>query len=166
MKFAYADPPYLGCAKKRYGNSFYDDPFNQIDLLQSLDQGQYDAWAFSLHEPSLKVLSPHLPEGARIAAWVKPFAVFKRGVDPAYTWEPIFFKTARKWNKNQDTVRDHLSCNIALKKGLVGAKPDGFWLWLFELLGAEPGDEFHDLFPGTGRGTEMWKQFCKSKLET
>lgn len=158
MRFAYADPPYIGCAAKHYGDPFYDSIQNQVDLLDKINN-EYEAWAFSLHEPSLRRLLPFAPLGCRVAVWVKPFAVFKRGVDPAYTWEPVFFKTARKWDKGRPTVRDHLSCNIALKKGLVGAKPDKFWLWLFELLGATPGDEFYDVFPGTGRGQTMWQEY-------
>ena len=159
MKFAYADPPYLGCAAKLYGDPTYDNLEAHIALMLQME-AEFDAWALSLHEPSLKLILPRAPTEIRIAAWVKPFAVFRKGVDPAYTWEPIIFKTARKWNREQATCRDHLSCPIALKKGLVGAKPDRFWLWLFDLLGAQPSDEFHDLFPGTGRGGELWKEFC------
>ena len=47
-------------------------------------------------------------------------------------------------------MRDHLACNITLKKGLVGAKPEAFCAWVLDLLGWEPDDELHDLFPGTG----------------
>jgi hypothetical protein len=36
-----------------------------------------------------------------------------------------------------------------MKKGLQGAKPDGFNDYILDLLGYEDGDEFVDLFPGT-----------------
>ena len=35
-------------------------------------------------------------------------------------------------------------------KGWKGAKPMEFCWWIFDLLGMEPGDEFHDVFPGSG----------------
>jgi hypothetical protein len=36
-----------------------------------------------------------------------------------------------------------------MRKGLVGAKPLAFNLWILDLLNYQPGDELHDLFPGT-----------------
>ncbi len=42
-------------------------------------------------------------------------------------------------------------CNIALKKGLSGAKPDAFNDWILQLINYEPGDEVVDLFPGSNR---------------
>ena len=96
--------------------------------------------------------------------WVKPFAVFRRGVDPAYTWEPVIYRTARKWNEKQPTVRDFHSANITMKRGLPGAKPESFCFWIFDLLGASPGDEFVDVFPGTGAVTLAWHSWCGRPL--
>lgn len=160
MRFAYADPPYLGCAAKLYGDPTYDDPGAHVDLMFHLD-GQYDAWALSLHEPSLRVLLPAAPPGVRVAVWVKPFASFKPGVDPAYTWEPVIYRTARKASKDVDTVRDHHVANITLKRGLAGAKPASFCYWIFGLLGADPTDDFADIFPGTGGVTVAWDAWCQ-----
>ena len=159
-RIAYADPPYLGCAAKLYGDPTYDDPREHIDLMARMESG-YDAWALSLHEPSLRVLLPEAPEGVRVGVWVKPFASFKPGVDPAYTWEPVIFKTAREWSRDQATVRDHVSASITLKRGLAGAKPVGFCDWLFHLLGAQATDEFHDLFPGTGAVGDAWDTWSR-----
>lgn len=39
----------------------------------------------------------------------------------------------RKKNRKEPTVRDWVSCNITLKKGLTGVKPDGFCYWLFDV---------------------------------
>ncbi len=61
------------------------------------------------------------------------------------------------------TVRDWVSENSTLKKGLVGAKPPAFCYWIFELLGARPEDEFFDLFPGTGIVTRCWQSWCDMK---
>ena len=157
MKVAYADPPYLGQAKKHYDSEEVD----HLALIEDLETG-YDAWALSCSSPSLPLLLPMCPEGVRIGAWVKPFAVFKPNVNPAYAWEPVIFKTGRKRTRQQPTERDWVSCNITLKKGLVGAKPEGFCLWLFNLLNMEPEDEFHDLFPGTGIVAECWNTYRES----
>jgi len=47
-------------------------------------------------------------------------------------------------------TRDWLSCAIAMRKGLKGAKPDAFFEWVIAMLGWEPGDQLDDIFPGTG----------------
>lgn len=85
MKFAYADPPYIRQARKHYNREEID----QIALINRLDT-EYDGWALSMSATmdSLKTIIPAAPKNARLAAWVKPFASFKKGVDPAYTWEP------------------------------------------------------------------------------
>lgn len=155
MKLAYADPPYLGCGKlyPEHPDALkWDDPDEHIKLLQKLED-DYDGWAYSASSPSLPVLLSYrnvLPS-FRIAAWVKPFAAFKRNVRIAYTWEPVIFKPGRDRSKDGASVgRDHLAESITLKKGLTGAKPEKFCLWVLNLLGYVEGDEVDDLFPGTG----------------
>jgi hypothetical protein len=151
---AYADPPYFGNGRKHYKNlheeaAKWDSIEAHIELLQELD-GKYDGWAMSATSTSIKLLAPHLPESARIAAWVKPFASWKPTQRIQFTWEPVFFKSARpKGGKHIKSVRDHISANIAMRKGLPGAKPDAFCDWILEILGYEIGDAVEDLFPGT-----------------
>ena len=160
-RIAYADPPYLGCARlypEHPEAHVWDRPEAHGDIMAKMD-ADFDAWALSLHEPSLRHLLPLAPEGVRVGVWVKPFASFKPGVDPAYTWEPLIYRTARKWDRGQPTCRDHVSEPIALKKGLTGAKPDRFCFWLFDLLGARHGDEFTDLFPGSGQVARAWEKW-------
>ena len=41
-------------------------------------------------------MMPLLPPSARVMAWVKGFAAFKRNVSVAYAWEPVIVKAARK----------------------------------------------------------------------
>ena len=152
MKFAYADPPYVGQAKKHYGADEVDHR-HLIDKLQS----QYDGWALSCSTPSLHGLLPLCPPDARIAAWVKPFASFKPGVNPAFAWEPVIFRGSRKRDREEDTVRDWCSANITLKKGLAGAKPIDFCNWIIDLLGARAGeDQLDEIFPGTAILTDVW----------
>ena len=155
VKIAYADPPYLGMGKKMYGKlhpqaSIWDDPQTHIDLMAKLNE-EYDAWALSLTSTSLCVLLPGAPTGSRVAAWVKPFAIWRPNHRVQYTWEPIIFRTERSdGGKGIPSVKDHFSCNIAMKKGLQGAKPDAFNDYIIDLLGYEEGDIFVDLYPGTG----------------
>jgi hypothetical protein len=168
MKFAYADPPYLGCAAKFYGDATYDDPEAHRLLIVRLCDEFPDGWALSCTSPNLRVILPMCPDDVRIGAWVKPFHVFKRGVRPAYAWEPVLFRGGR--NKNHPpppkggkatTPKDFVSANITLKRGLTGAKPEAFCRWMFAVLGMQPGDELVDLFPGTGAVTqayEAWQQ--------
>ena len=154
MKVAYADPPYIGQARKHYGMPEVD----HADLINRLEQ-EYDAWALSCSSPSLGELLSMCKKPVRIMAWVKPFAVFKPNVNPAYAWEPAIVHIGRKRTRKQPTARDWVSCNITLKKGLVGAKPEGFCFWLFEVLNIQPEDSFDDLFPGTGavtRALAVW----------
>ncbi len=155
MRLAYADPPYLGQAKKHYAKDPRCAEVDHADLFLRL--ADYDGWALSCSSPSLRDLLPLSPLGSRVAAWVKPFASFKPGVNPGYCWEPVIFKPARSGERDRPTVRDWVSANITLGKGLSGAKPPAFNLWLFELLGAREGDSFDDLFPGTGGVTRDWE---------
>ena len=120
MRIAYADPPYIGCAKMYEGGA----EVNHELLIDHLST--FDGWALSCHSPSLRALLPMCPADTRVAAWVKPFCSFKPGVSPAYAWEPVLYKPARKAERNEPTARDWVSASITLKKGLVGAKPPVF----------------------------------------
>lgn len=42
---------------------------------------------------------------------------------------------------------------------VVGAKPAAFSRWVFDLLGALPGDEFVDVFPGSGGVARAWEVY-------
>lgn len=155
MRFAYADPPYLGCGAKLYGGehdraSDADSLDWHRDLILKLVSDFEDGWALSLHTPSLGLLLPLCPAGARVGSWVKPFASFKPGVNPAYAWEPVIFFGGRKRIRSQPTARDWIAENITLKKGLTGAKPERVCRWILTWLNVQIGDEVADLFPGTG----------------
>lgn len=159
MKFAYADPPYIGQAKRLYDCEEIDHE----ELIQRLNT--FDAWALSCSSPSLKLILPLCPDDVRIMVWVKPFCSYKPNVNPAYAWEPIIGRGFRKRERYEDTVRDWVSCNITLKKGLAGAKPEGFCFWLFDVFGLLPDDEFYDLFIGTGAVTNAWEKYKKDAQE-
>jgi len=157
MKVVYADPPYIGQAKKHYKS----DEIDHQRLIDDMER-KYDGWALSLSSPTLKIILPMCPDNVRIGAWVKPFCSFKPNVNPAYAWEPVIFKPARERGRDLVTSRDWISTSITLQKGLVGAKPKVFCYWLFEILGMQTDDEFVDLFPGTGVVTDAWGEWCNS----
>lgn len=160
MKIAYADPPYIGQAQRHYSHEELCAEVDHAELISRMCR-DYDAWALSLSSPTLKQILALCPDGVRVGAWVKPWASFKPGVNPAYAWEPVIFYGGRKLGRDEATVRDWVSANATLKKGLSGAKPVKVCYWLFEMLGAQPGDEFHDLFPGTGIVTQAWESWNK-----
>jgi hypothetical protein len=163
MRIAYADPPYPRQAQKHYS---HDPRCAEVDHAALIaDLQTYDGWALSsgadLH--ALQYVVPLLPEGTRCGVWVKPFASFKPNVNPAFAWEPVYFKPARKRGREVPTIRDWCAVNVTLQKGLSGVKPMAFCLWLFEALGADPSDEFVDLFPGSGAVTDAWGDWCHTR---
>ena len=167
MRFAYADPPYIGQAKKHYA----DDPncaeVDHAELIARLES-DYDGWALSCksNAKELAWLISLCKGDVRIGAWVKPFCAFKVNVNPAYAWEPVLFNTPRRRGRDQATVRDWVSANITLKRGVSGAKPDQFCFWLFDVLQMERDDEFFDLYPGSGAVTQAWQNWrAQSKTD-
>jgi len=105
------------------------------------------------------------PTDVRVAPWVKTFCAFKRGVRPAYAWEPVMFRSIGnpphtphpppvKGGK-QTTPKDFYAGPITLKKGLTGAKSPEFCAWVLSLLNTKQGDALADIFVGTGAMTRQ-----------
>lgn len=161
MRFAYADPPYLGLAAKFYGKihpeaAVYDDPEAHRALIGRLCSEYPDGWAMSLHTPSLRTILPMCPDDVRVLAWVKPFCSFKPNIRLAYAWEPVILRGGRKrQGRDRDTVRDWCAVNMLLKRGFCGAKPPDLIHWLLDVLGADADDTVDDLFPGSGAVGEV-----------
>lgn len=157
--FAYADPPYPGHTKR---GLYKDDPkCAEVDhayLVSRLVREFPDGWALSTGSVNLRAVLPLCPEGARVAAWVKPFAIFKPNVNPGYCWEPVIFYGGRRLGRDVPTVRDFVSANVLIKKGCAGAKPDAVLDWIFAMLGARQGDTLADLFPGSGAVSRRWSE--------
>jgi hypothetical protein len=158
LRFAYADPPYLGQARKHYGSGARE--VNHRVLIGTLSDLYPDGWVLSCSSPSLRDLLPLCPPDVRVLAWVKPFHCYKKGVSPAYAWEPVIFRGGRiRPQPPYETPKDFVSANITLRKGLVGAKPEVFCRWLFDCLNAQPGDQLDDLFPGSGVVGRVWSRY-------
>lgn len=154
MRFAYADPPYLGQGAKHYGGlhddaADCDSPEWHRALIDRLCADYPDGWAMSASTPSLRALLPMCPPDVRVLAWVKPFAAFKVGVGLAYAWEPVILRGGRKRSRQDATTRDWLAEPITLRRGFTGAKPARVVWWLLQALHVQPDDEIDDLFPGS-----------------
>lgn len=166
MKFAYADPPYIGQAKRHYSHDPACAEVDHADLIARLVRDYPDGWVLSCSSPSLEEILGLCrlivgPNKVRVGSWCKNFGAFKRGVRPAYMWEPLIFTGGRnpsnghkhappEKNGKQNTPKDFIVEPITLKKGLVGAKPEKVCRWILDLLNAQAGDTVDDLFPGTG----------------
>lgn len=163
MRFAYADPPYLGCgaqyAKHHPDALIWDDPETHRQLIGRLVDEYPDGWALSMNSTNLHDLLPFCPREARIASWQKTFASYKPNVGVAYTWEPVVFMGGRRRSRTELTARDSVACPITLRRGMTGAKPRQFCRWLFDILGARAGDTLDDLFPGTGAVAAAWAEW-------
>ena len=173
MRFAYADPPYLGQGVKHYGDLHADaadcDTVEwHAALIDRLCSEFPDGWALSLHTPSLKTMLNLCPDDVRVGAWVKPFAAYKPNVTRAYAWEPIILRGGRHIPRTEPTVRDFIEAPavaepIAMKKGFPGAKPAKVCWWIFDWLNMEAGDDLVDLFPGSGAVGEAYRTWLESK---
>lgn len=162
MRLGYADPPYIGQAKKHYGDQpSFAGEVDHAQLLERLNREFPDGWALSCKSDATELAwliqqAEKAGGKVRLGVWVKPFASFKPNVNPGYCFEPVLFMGGRKRGRGKPTLRDFVSANITLGRGLPGAKPDDFSRWVFEFLGMEPGDQLVDLFPGTGAVGNLW----------
>jgi hypothetical protein len=162
VRFAYADPPYPGQARRHYGDDALE--VNLELLVAHLEE--FDGWALSTSSVALRDVLPLVPSDTRVMAWVKPFCSFKPNVNPAYAWEPVLVRGGRHRGRDLPTVRDYVSVGITLERGVHGAKPEEFCYWIFEVLGMELEDEFVDLFPGSGAVGRAWEKWCDLRPRT
>ena len=155
MRCAYADPPYPGCAALYPEKTEVD----HAELIRRLSEEYPDGWALSTGARHLQYVLSLCPEDVRVGSWVKPWAVFHPHVGVAYAWEPVIFRGGRRRSRRQDTVRDWVAASCTLGRGVVGAKPDAFCYWVFEVLNLEPEDELVDLYPGSGAVSRAWERW-------
>ena len=162
MKFAYADPPYLGCCAKYehfHGDGgCWDDLSTHAALIERLGSEYPDGWVLSLHAPSLRDILPLCPPDTRVAAWCKSWHQIRPKVPVQYSWEPVLFRSVAK-DPQTPMVRDWIVLPATKQRGTIGAKPDPFTHWVLGLLGFAQGDTLDDLFVGSGgvaRTVERW----------
>jgi hypothetical protein len=155
MRMAFADPPYVGLARKYYADQpNYRGEVDHAELIASLKASGYDGWALCASARSLRALLPLCPETVRVASWSKPHGACPATRGIHNVWEAVIVQPGRALPPG---VRDHLSALPARGGGeLPGRKPLAFCGWLFDLLGMQPGDELVDLFPGSGVVGRAW----------
>lgn len=158
MRFAYADPPYPGMAHFYVDHPDYAGEVDHAALLERL--GGYDGWILHTAATTLRLVLPLCPPEARVMAWTKPFASWKKGVYPAYAWEPVILCGGRNDFGGRQTPPDFCAEGITLQRGLTGAKPERVCHWAFDCLGAVPADDFDDLFPGSRAVSRAWESYC------
>lgn len=160
MRWAYADPPYPGKSGYYRDHPDYAGEVNLDELAVRL-RG-FDAWALSMSADGRAATERALERaghtGYRMAIWVKGS---RHGVSthPLNSYEVVFYKGWRD-EPTRDRPDDTLVLGVAARttdpRRVTGAKPPGFVAWLFALMGALPGDELHDLFPGSEIVSRAW----------
>jgi hypothetical protein len=167
MRFAYADPPYLGRNTSRLYDGHPDNagPVDHARLVERLCDEYPDGWALSGGNRYLKQLLSLCPDDVRVLAWCKPGPLVLKNIYPTHAWEPVVIRGGRRPGPDSWTpVFDYLVANAPggwYLKGwsYPGAKPPAFCNWLFRCLGAGPGDCLDDLFPGSGTVRRTWDAY-------
>lgn len=150
MRCAYADPPYVGQAKRWYGREARE--VNLPLLFAHLEE--FDGWALSGHGHGLRAVLSVCPEDVRVAVWVNTSAAPHAGERIIPAWEPVFYRSGRRLRSRlgEPAITNALIHPGATAKAyrFKGAKPEAFTFWVLGLLGVEEGDTVDDLFPGSG----------------
>ena len=156
--FAYADPPYPGCASYYPENAEVD----HASLIDRLTTGFPDGWALSTSSKALRDVLALCPKSARVCAWFKgPRPNKSRSA--LCSWEPVIVCGGRPFSReSRCMIADGLIAQgrfRAFPGAMIGMKPPDFAVWVFQVLGAAPGDTFHDLFPGSGAVSLAWQRY-------
>lgn len=166
MRFAYADPPYLGQGKRHYGDhpdaGRWDSISAHHNLVKELDS-EYDGWALSLSMKSLQTILTVCNPRVIVLGWFKPIAP-PLGDHRRYNWEPVIVKPLRRYGPGyvptaliesppQFTFRETPNSHV------IGEKPESFFHWVFASAGVDKDDTFIDLFPGSGAGGRAWDSY-------
>lgn len=169
FRLAYADPPYPGLAARYYRD--HPDFGGEVDhraLLSSLQV--FDGWALSTSSkalPDVLAIARELGLAVSVAAWFRG-ARGSRSAGPRSAWEPVVYAGGRR--VVVDVATPDALVHVARPRltdpaRVVGAKPARFAFWLFDLLGALPGDELVDVFPGSGGIGRAWELYTSRAAE-
>lgn len=176
LRLAYADPPYPGRSARYYAD--HPDYAGEVDHTALLEQlSAYDGWALSTAADALPQVLASRPPGVRVAAWVRGERPNPRAGRPLNAWEPVIYwggRTLRDTTPPRSTTRELADVDepsrvdVLIRRPrpratdpghVTGAKPADFARWIFDLLGAQAGDELDDLFPGSGGIDRAWSTF-------
>lgn len=169
LRFAYADPPYPGNSRRLYGG--HPDFAGEVDhqaLLEQLHREFPDGWALSTSAEALPALLASCSADVRVAAWFRGERPHRRAYRPLSAWEPVIYRGGRARpsagaDRRVDALVHVSRPRTTDRRRVVGAKPGAFCRWLFELLGAQQGDELVDLFPGSGGVARAWADASRAR---
>lgn len=138
------------------------------ELLSRL--ATYDGWALSTSAAALpaviaEAVAQDLP--VRVAAWMRGVRPHSTAVFPVNAWEPVIYvPVARRrgagGTRRVDALVHGVTVMRTLPSRVIGAKPAVFCRWVFELIGATPGDTLDDLFPGSGIVGQAWRAYVST----
>jgi hypothetical protein len=149
MRFAYADPPYLGMGESMFGYPEWDDEQRHVELVAELCSDFPDGWALSCNPRDLRWLLPVCPDDVRVCSWTKSYARI-RPTSVQFMWEPLLLHGGRQVKGRRPIVRDWYCSRANQERGIAGSKPAGFCRWVLDVLGFDADqDELIDLFPGS-----------------
>jgi len=158
--FAYADPPYPGRAHLYPGGR----DVNHKLLINYMADSFPDGWALSTAARSLRDVLLLCPPGVRVCAWLRSCRPHPHA-RIVTSWEPLILcGSSRQFTRDPHATKDALIARGVFRAhpgALIGMKPPAFAVWMFKLLGAAAGDNFVDLFPGSGAITTAWRLYTR-----
>jgi hypothetical protein len=164
LRLAYADPPYPGKSSLYREHPDYAGEVDHGALIGRLST--YDGWALSTSAAALRDVLASCPPGVRVGSWHRGERP-TRSAWPLNAWEPVIFWGGRPLPdaplqaRRLDALEYFARPRLTDPGRIIGAKPAVFARWVFDLLGAQPGDELDDLFPGSGGVGRAWQWFCR-----
>lgn len=168
LRIGYADPPYPGLSRRYYEG--HPDYRGEVDVRAELSRLQaFDGWALSTSAkalPRVLALAAELGLAPSVGAWFRGARGRGRSYRARQAWEPVIYSPARLYDPADASTQapDDALIHVARPRTtdparVIGAKPARFCFWLFDLLGARPGDEFTDLYPGSGGVARAWSVY-------
>lgn len=165
LSLAYADPPYPGLAERHYrDHPDFAGEVDHYDLVARLEAEYPDGWALSTSSRALPAILRYdtCPTDVLVASWHRgPRST--RSALPLQAWEPVIYRGGRQLppadgpTERTDALEYVARARTTDPKRVTGAKPAKFLWWMFDLLGALPGDTLADLFPGSGGVARAWR---------
>lgn len=164
-RLAYADPPYPGKSALYYRD--HPDYAGEVDHGELVSRlATYDGWALSTSSRALpEVLALCVERGleVRVAVWNRGARAHATARYPVSAWEPVIYAPLPSRPRRATDVLTHgVTPMMTLPGRVIGAKPAKFCRWMFDLIGAEPGDTLDDIFPGSGIVGQAWRAYVSS----
>lgn len=162
LRLAYFDPPYPGLADYYVGHPDFAGEVDHAALIESARA--FDGCALSTSADALPAIlglcARILPRRVRVAGWFRG-ARSRNGKRPSSAWEPVIYWGGRALDgAPPDALLHGVRPRTTDPRRVIGAKPGAFAFWMFSLLGALPGDDFLDVYPGSGGIARAWDLYA------